>query len=269
MDRSAIKRGDGGADTRPAGSAPAGRLTALDVARGLTIVWMVAYHVVWDLTFFGVLTVDLLGSFFWWVQPQIITTLFMTWVGAGCALAGAAHRPIARYLRRTGWIALAAAAITAATLVAFPDSYIFFGVLHCIAVASLIGLAVRRLPGWVLALAGAAFVAAPQLDWPDMFDRPALIWLGLADRTPLSNDFVPLMPYAGAMFFGLLLGRWLATRHRDGSDGLRPAGVPAVAWMGRHSLAIYLVHQPVLLGSLFAVHHLTGLMRPNIMNIVG
>lgn len=262
MDRAAIKP-----SATTAG--PPVRVDGLDIARGLTIVWMVFYHLVWDLTFFGVLTLDLLGDFVWWVQPQIITTLFLLWVGAGLALATAAGLPVRRYLRRTGWIALAALAITAATMVAFPESYIFFGVLHCIAAASVIGLAVRRLPGWALAAAGTAWALAPRLDWPAAFDRPALIWLGLGDRVPLSNDFVPLMPYAAALFFGLLLGRRLA----GGPAGRPPdrlgTGGRGLAWMGRQALVIYLLHQPVMLGALFAVHSLTGLMQPDLANIVG
>ena len=260
-----------GAAIKPAdaAAAPAGRLAGLDVARGLTIVWMVFYHLVWDLTFFGVLAIDLLGDFVWWVQPQIITTLFLLWVGAGLALAAAGGVPVRRYLRRTGWIALAALGITAATMVAFPQSYIFFGVLHCITAASLIGLAVRPLPGWALAALGTAFVLLPRLDWPALFDRPALIWLGLGDRVPLSNDFVPLLPYAGAMVFGLLLGRRLARGPADRGPQAPGTGRRWLAWMGRHALILYLVHQPVLLGALFAVHHLTGLMRPDLTNIVG
>ena len=250
----------------PNDAAP-GRLVALDVARGLTVLWMVAYHLVWDLTFFGVVEIDLLGDFVWWVQPQIITSLFLTWVGLSLALATAGGLAVGRYLRRTGWIALAALVITAATAVGFPYSYIFFGILHCITLASLIGLVVRRWPGWALVVVGGLFALLPRLDLPVVFDHPWLIWLGLGDRVPLANDFVPLMPYAAPMFLGLLLGRWLAGG--AAADRLAAWRPGVVAWLGRHSLAVYLIHQPILLGGFYALHYGWGLFQPDLTNIVG
>jgi len=93
-----------------------------------------------------------------------------------------------------------------------------------------------------------AIAAVPALA---VFNEPTLNWLGLISRLPITEDYVPLIPWLGVMWWGVASGRWLLT-HRPGwlgagaapATGLKRAGV----WLGRWSLSYYLLHQPVLLG---------------------
>ena len=234
------------------------RLPAVDLARGIAIVGMAVYHFSWDLTYFGLAGFDLLGDPFWLGFRAVVLSAFLLLVGISQVLAqqrGLAARP---FLRRLLLITASAAAITAASYVAFPQTYIFFGVLHCIALSSVLLLAVARLPSAAVAATAAACFAAPSLVAAPLLDHPWLVWLGLATWTPASNDFVPLLPWFGMVAAGVIVGRALSAKGTVLRRQWRGASSNALQWAGRHSLIIYLLHQPLLFGSLYAVVALAG-----------
>ncbi|GAC1526794.1 MAG: hypothetical protein NVS2B4_03740 [Ramlibacter sp.] len=147
--------------------------------------------------------------------------------------------------------------MTAGSALMFPRSYIFFGVLHGIAVMLIV---VRLTSGWGrwLWLLGAVAILLPTVAAQlhavmpalDPFNRPPLHWLGLVSRKPITEDYVPLVPWLGVVWWGMASGRWLLSRHREVITGpLAPAASP-LAWLGRWSLTWYMVHQPVLIGAL-------------------
>ena len=160
------------------------------------------------------------------------------------------------FLVRLAKIAGAAALITAATYVAFPQSFIFFGILHMIAVGSVLALPFLRLPPALTALAAAAVLAAPFLVSDPAFDTRWLAWIGFYETPPDTNDFEPVFPWFAAVLAGVALGRILLdTPLRARVAALRARGRIArgLVWMGRWSLVIYLAHQPILLGALYPV----------------
>ena len=232
-----------------------GRIPALDVARGAALVAMFAYHLVWDFAHFGYIDARTPFSPDMQLFSYVIASSFL--FISGLSLALARRRPFdwRVYWMRLALIAGAAALVTAASWLLFPDALIFFGILHCIAAASLLALPFLFLP-WPAALAGGALAAAlPQFVTSRAFDTPALIWSGLGVAIPVSNDFRPLLPWAGALLFGLAAG--LAMQRHGGFNILRRvsgSSAPArlLAFGGRHSLAIYLVHQPVFFALLTA-----------------
>lgn len=239
-------------------SPSAARLPIVDAARGVAILAMVAYHLSWDLDFLGFARLELLENPFWLAARTAILGSFLLLVGVGLVLAAARGFDRRRFLRRLGLLAGAAGAVSAVSYAQFPDSPIFFGVLHHIAVASVLGLAFLRLPAWVNAAIGVAVWALPDLTSVPLFDHPALQWIGLMTFPPDSNDYVPLFPWFGIVLWGIALGQlW---RGRGALAAWRPegAGGRALAWMGRWSLPIYLVHQPVLFGGLSLLVLLSG-----------
>ncbi|MET0169839.1 MAG: heparan-alpha-glucosaminide N-acetyltransferase domain-containing protein, partial [Aliihoeflea sp.] len=154
---------------------------------------------------------------------------------------------------RMAQVAGAAAAITLVTFFATPDAFIFFGILHHIAAASVIGLFFLRVPALALVAVAAVVIALPNLWRSDVFTTPLLSWIGLATANPRSNDFVPLFPWFGAVLLGMAAAKYaLATGWTD-----RAAGKELARWTrplqfaGQHSLAVYLLHQPVLIGAIF------------------
>jgi uncharacterized membrane protein len=143
--------------------------------------------------------------------------------------------------------------VTIGTWFAMPDSFIFFGILHQVALASVVALPFLRLPALAIALAALFVFAAPYLAAHPIFDQTWLLWLGLAREVPASADFVPVFPWFGWVLTGIVLAR-LSLPHLVQSRlaGWRPRALPArvVAWGGRNSLLVYLVHQPLFIGTL-------------------
>jgi uncharacterized membrane protein len=133
-----------------------------------------------------------------------------------------------------------------------PGGFIFFGILHQITLASVLGLLFLRWP-WPLTLVAAVLViAAPWYLRSAFFDAPVWWWVGLSSHDPPSNDYVPLFPWFGAMLAGIALAR---LAHRIGL--IEKARVELGGWsspfqfIGRHSLVFYLLHQLVLIGIVY------------------
>jgi uncharacterized membrane protein len=237
------------------------RWDAIDVARGVAIVAMVVYHFTWDLSFLKLIATNIVEIPAWQWFAKSIAGSFLTLVGIGLALAHAGGFKPWTFLRRLLKVGGAAFVITVATYFAFPDSYIFFGVLHCIAAASVFALPFLRAPRIVTLAAAIACLAAPHIFRDPTLDHPLLDWLGLGLLEPRTNDYVPIFPWFGLVLIGIAVGKSLL-RQREAVPLARwRARNPltrALAGAGRHSLPIYLLHQPVLLALLFGLVQITG-----------
>lgn len=231
------------------------RIGLIDQARGLALVAMAIYHFTWDLGFFGYIAPETATTGGWRLFARLIAGSFLFLAGFSLVLGhrqGLRWRP---FLIRFGKIALAAALISIATYFAFPQTFIFFGILHAIAVTSLIGLAFLRLPVVVILVAAIAAIVAPFYLRAPLFDHPALWWVGLSVEVPRSNDYVPVLPWIAAVLFGIAAGRLFLAANL--AERLSSFGAPRNRWKtlletaGRHSLAIYLLHQPVLIALVY------------------
>jgi uncharacterized membrane protein len=247
--------------TAPAAEPPAKptgrRLAFIDVARGLALLAMATYHFVWDLEFFGYVAAGTAGTGGWKIFARLIASSFLFLAGYSLVLGQWPTIRIDAFLRRFAKIAGAAALITIATYFAFPDTFIFFGILHAIAAASLIGLLFLKLPAVVSLLAAAAAIAAPFYLRSPIFDAPWLWWVGLSETLPRSNDYVPLLPWLGPFLLGLGAAKLFHARlvsalaSRPSTDGKGRLWMTPLVFGSRHSLAIYLIHQPVLIGLVY------------------
>lgn len=238
--------------------APRMRLALVDALRGFAFLLMAVYHLGWDLDFFGVFRFDLYGSPWWLGFRYLILSSFLLLMGVSLVLAdrpGVARTGARRraFLRRLGLVVAGAVLISAYSYLVFPESGIFFGVLHFIAVASVLGLLFRRwLPVALVALA-AGVVALSGFSHA-AFDPPWLSWIGFAAQAPVSRDYVPIFPWFAVVLLGIAIGRLLPRRGPETAGILgalltwtpRRAGGRLLAWSGRHSLVLYLVHQPAL-----------------------
>ena len=232
------------------------RIPLIDQLRALALIAMAIYHFTWDLGFFGYVEPDTATTGGWKIFARVIAGSFLFLTGFSLVLGhinGFRARP---FLIRLGKIGLAAAAITIATWFAFPETFIFFGILHAIAAASVIGLLFLRLPIVVTLLAAAAAIVAPLYMRAPFFDHPALGWVGLSVDVPRSNDYVPLLPWLAPVLLGIVLGKlFVASPLPERLAGF--GGQTKVWWKsllekaGRHSLAIYLIHQPVLIALVY------------------
>ena len=229
---------------------PTKRIEAIDLARGCALLAMAIYHFAWDLEFFGYAEPGMTSQGGWKFFARVIASSFLFLVGVSLYLAHGHGIRWRGFARRLAMVAGAALMISAATYVATPDQFIFFGILHQIALASLLGLAFLHLPP-ALTLAGGALVAlTPWIARSHWFAHPVLWWIGLAPADPPSNDYVPLFPWTGAVLAGVAAARFAAgAGWLSWLSDLRPGSwTRPLREAGRHSLAVYLLHQPLLIG---------------------
>jgi uncharacterized membrane protein len=243
---------DGGAaSVRP-------RIAVVDLARGGAVAAMVVYHFAWNLSELRLIATEVTAEPGWRFVARAIAASFLLLVGIGLALAHADRIRWRAFLRRLAIVAGAALLVTVATVFAFPQSYIFFGILHAIALSSLLAVPFTQAPPWVSAGLALLIGAVPAMVGGGPFELPLLAFLGLASRPPITNDWVPLFPWAAFVFAGVALGKagraWLQARARP----VRSRAGRGLAWAGRHSLAIYLLHQPVLFGALYGLVQVAG-----------
>lgn len=232
------------------------RLLWVDVSRGVAIMLMVTYHFCFDLNYFGLVQQDFNGKLFWLVYRAVIVTFFLTLVGISLVLAS--HRSQRHFWVRISKLTLAALAVTVGSYLLFPSSFIFFGVLHFIVLASLMA---RFFLGFVwLNLALGSFIVVMGIFFSNpVFDHPWLQWIGLMTYKPITEDYVPLFPWFGVVLIGLFFGKYFFQQHAGRSRWVSAknklsassewAKLPA--WLGQHSLAVYLLHQPLLIGVLY------------------
>jgi len=228
------------------------RFDRLDALRGAAIVWMAAFHFCFDLNHAGFIRQNFYTDPFWTIQRACIVSLFLFCAGVGQAVALHQEQTWLRFWRRWSQVACCAALVTAGSILMFPRSFISFGVLHGIALM----LIVTRFTGmwgrW-LWLAGAVALLLPSLIQHSFFDTRWSNWVGLITRKPVTEDYVPLFPWLGVMWWGVAAGQWLLSNARGTLTGAVPAVLKPLAVLGRWSLSFYMLHQPVFIGALMAV----------------
>ncbi len=225
------------------------RLIGLDIARTAALVSMVAYHFTYDLDLFGLIPQNTaVTGFFWW-HARATAGSFIFLAGLSLWLAHGAGIRWPAFWKRFAKITAAAALVSIATYFTLPGLTVFYGILHSIAVSSVVALAVLRLPAALtLALAAAAF-ALPLVFRDPAFDG-ALVWTGLGTVPPVTADFLPLSPWIAPMLAGVAAGRLISRFALWPRLALVPTRLArALAWPGRHTLAIYLIHQPLMIGA--------------------
>ncbi|RED54031.1 DUF1624 domain-containing protein [Aestuariispira insulae] len=230
---------------------PTIRYDLVDAVRGLAILAMIVFHFSWDLSFFGLADIQITSDPFWvWFARSIAGTILLV---SGIAFVlvqtrGILPKPfVLRWLK----VAACAAVISLGTYQMDPGSFIYFGILHHIALASLLLLLLGRLPSILILCLTAFFLSGPFWLFSEAFAAPWLSWLGLWWPVGQPSDYVPVFPWFGLSLSGVILGRWMLAHPwilgwRTDQAIFRLCGLA-----GRHSLLIYMLHQPILFGGLY------------------
>lgn len=215
------------------------------------MLWMAAFHFAFDLAFYRLIDANFYADPLWTTQRTLILGGFLFWAGLSQGLALQAGQSGARFARRWAQIAGAAALVSLGSSLMFPNSWISFGVLHAFALLlPLLRWAGPRLPTPALLALAVLAVALPMLVQHPWFDTRWTNWLGLVTHKPITEDFVPVLPWVAPLLLGLAAARqpallaWL--------NGPMPRPARALAALGRWPLLFYLLHQPVLIGGILA-----------------
>jgi len=231
------------------------RLPAIDIARGVALIGMVVFHFTFDLELYGWIAPGTVGQLGWMSFARLIAGSFVFLAGVSLVLAHGTGIRWRSFRRGTSLVAAAALVVSVATYVSMPHMFVFFGILHIIAVSRMLGLAFLRVPALALVALGLAIWVAPYLISFDLFNPRTLAWIGFSSAVPLSMDLEPIFPWFGPFLLGMAAAKRmrpaLSASHNSGSVGR------GLAWAGRHSLWIYLIHQPLLMGGLWLVTTLT------------
>ena len=221
------------------------RIWQIDFCRGIAICLMASFHFIFDLNYYWDIPVSY-QSGFWYAVGKLSAILFTLIAGVSASLS-------VRHVRR-GLIVLAwGFAITAATYLLDPQTYIRFGILHMQGSCMLLFPLVKSLRSvWLVALATTAFVAGK---WTTQLTGPAfLLPLGIMPSGFHSLDYYPLLPWAALFLYGTALGKFVFSAHTP-QPAVQPFWARPFTAAGRHSLAIYLLHQPLLIGVLWLWHY--------------
>ncbi len=239
-----------------------GRIEFLDELRGLCILCMVFFHLFFDLAFiFDLKAGRALYSFFEPAQP-FFAALFIIICGICCRLSRS-------NIRRAFLIAAAAAAVSVVTYglsrLNIVDP-IYFGILHLLAVSVLLFAAARplldKIPpiiGIILSVISAVAtrdIAYGTIGFPGFkfhITLPAYfaVPLGIDSTRQAFSDYFPLFPWIFIFLSGTFIGRYFTSGRVH--DFFYKKHIPPLGFVGRHSLIIYVLHQPVIYGLLMAI----------------
>ena len=232
-------------------AARAVRFDRLDALRAVAILWMASFHFGFDLAHFGITRQNFYHDPVWTMQRTCIVSLFLFCVGLGQAIAVAQGQPWERFWRRWAQVAGCAVLVSIGSALMFPQTWISFGVLHGIAVMLIVA---RLTAGWGAWLWPLGLVALLLPHWvrDPFFETRWTNPLGLVVLKPRTEDWVPVFPWLGVVWWGVAAGSWLLA-HRPGVlSGPVPAFMRPLTVLGRWSLTFYMVHQPVLIGLVLA-----------------
>lgn len=234
------------------------RYQLIDILRGVAIVLMVYFHFSYDLAHFGYTRSDFYHDPYWLHLRTLIVSLFLGLVGVSLVLASDHGINWRRYFKRLGLLVFFALMITITSYYLFPGRTIVFGILHFIAFASVAGLLFVR-GYWSSLVPGVAIVALDHFFQHPFFNQSAIHWLGLMTHKPATEDYVPVIPWFGVVLIGIFVGRNLLCRPalQPLTDYHSSSGLArGLAFAGRHSLLIYVIHQPILFGLVWVVSQL-------------
>ena len=213
------------------------RIDELDSLRATALVMMLVLNFVTDLNHFGIMNTET-GDQWWWMA-RIAASLFVGISGVSYFLAHRLEYDFIKTSGRTQRLIFWAFVITIITYIFEPSAYVRFGVLHLLALASIVAFPIARKPEFALGI-GLILLIIP------LSSNPNLVWLGLSE-TVIAVDYFPLNPWLGIFFLGLAL-----------ASRIYPEGKPLTEiqwpekwlWFGRNTLTIYVIHQPILIGLL-------------------
>ncbi len=220
------------------------RYPLVDQLRGVAVVLMIIYHFAYNLTMYKYIPYSAIFDWPLFLVQRVCIISFLVCVGVSLCLVHANGIRWGSFARREVQVGGAALLVSLATYVSYSQSWVYFGILHFITTASLVALLFVRRP----TLAGVVGLAILLPYW---FWDKTIPWFTLS-HSPF--DYVPMFPWLAYVLLGIVayhIGahRWWCL---PASQGAR-----VLEFTGRHTLIIYLLHQPVLMAFVAGYYYLT------------
>lgn len=206
---------------------------------------MVTFHSAYHLNNYNYISLDFYNPNFWYYFPRFIVFLFLLCVGLALGLTHLPKPNANKFIKREIKLGLSALLISVSTYFAYPDQWVYFGTLHCIFFASLMGFIFIKQHRVFLFITFALLIFS-QITKIDIFP------IKLIFKHP-SLDYIPLFPWVWVTFLGITLSQLtVVTQYlKQGSGKLT-----LLEFLGQHSLLIYLTHHGIILAILWTYTHL-------------
>ena len=232
------------------GSRPlSSRIAGIDSLRGLCVVLMILFHFSYDLYFYCGFPPSVIANPFMAFAQVFASSTFIALAGLSCRLSRS-------NLRRGLRVILCGVLVSVITW--FWGDFVRFGILQFLGCAMVIYSLTHKvweaIPRWEAILLYVALFAITRRLMPVVLDVPFLYPFGIVSPDFRSSDYFPLLPW----YFLFLAGSWLGQFKDLAPEWFRKLRLPGLDWLGRHSLGIYLVHQPVLVVVSVGLAMLTG-----------
>jgi uncharacterized membrane protein len=232
---------------------------------------MIFYHFVYDLGDFGYINLITVVNGYWKLFAQSIGISFLFISGISFWVMACGGIEWAKYNKRLAVLISAALLISLVTYRVNSDTFIFFGILHLLAACSIFSLLIYRLPIIILLILGAGILLLPEYYYSSnyyngpLFQNKYLAWTGLYNGKTGSVDFYAFMPWSAAFVFGLVCAKIFIKPKRSSSvsplsfkEEKTNFSLLIVLWIGRNSLLVYLIHQPILIGLILGFQRISG-----------
>lgn len=226
------------------------RIWQLDFLKGIAIIAMVLFHYTFFLVYFNIIPFSE-NWFYWWLFPKLISGIFIIVSGILLWLSFYKDQDVMKQIRRSAIIFLAAMIVTITSYIVIPTDYILFGIMHFMALSGIIGYFILKSSVGLrtLIISGVLLIFIWPVDYIFQAKNDWLLWLGIMPYGYQSVDYFPLIPWFGLSLFGIALGK---TIYEKGMPKIKKYGsenkiVNLFCFFGRNTLAIYMLHIPLLI----------------------
>ncbi len=235
------------------------RFWEIDFLRGIAILMMIIFHILFDLVFLDIIKINLYAGLNL-LFLYSIGTIFLSLVGISLSLSYSRvinnlskKQIIFKFLKRGLMIFCLGLIITIFTWFYLSRGFIIFGVLHCIGLSIIFSIPFLKFK-FINLLMGIIFVFIGIYLKTMVFNFNWLLWLGFVPNGFYTVDYFPILPWFGVVLIGIFIGKILYTDYKRNffiNDFSNVKFVKLFCFLGRHSLIIYFVHQPVVLSLIY------------------